>query len=110
MMDLPSTGTPSLWIGFTLFVLALLALDLGVFHRRAHAVRFRQALAWNVVWIALALLFNGWVYWQFGADRGLELLTGYLIESALADDNIFIFLVAFSTFARPPSYQHRVLF
>src|SRR5207249_8807505 len=89
MMDLPSTGTPGLWIGFTLFVLALLALDLGVFHRRAHEVRFREALAWNVVWIVLALLFNGWVYWQFGPDRGLEFLTGYLIERALAVDNIF---------------------
>jgi len=109
-MDLPSTGTPSLWIGFTLFVLALLALDLGVFHRRAHEVRFREALAWNVVWIVLALLFNGWVYWQFGADRGLEFLTGYLIERALAVDNIFIFLVVFSTFAVPAVYQYRVLF
>ena len=109
-MDLPSTGTPGLWIGFTLFVLALLALDLGVFHRRAHEVRFREALAWNVVWIALALLFNGWVYWQFGADRGLEFLTGYLIERALAVDNIFIFLVVFSTFAVPAVYQYRVLF
>jgi tellurite resistance protein TerC len=110
MMDLPSTGTPGLWIGFTLFVLALLALDLGVFHRRAHEVRFREALAWNVVWIVLALLFNGWVYWQFGADRGLEFLTGYLIERALAVDNIFIFLVVFSTFAVPAVYQYRVLF
>ena len=109
-MDLPSIGTPGLWIGFTLFVLALLALDLGVFHRRAHEVRFREALAWNVVWIVLALLFNGWVYWQFGADRGLEFLTGYLIERALAVDNIFIFLVVFSTFAVPAVYQYRVLF
>ena len=109
-MDLPSIGTPGLWIGFTLFVLALLALDLGVFHRRAHEVRFREALAWNVVWIALALLFNGWVYWQFGADRGLEFLTGYLIERALAVDNIFIFLIVFSTFAVPAVYQYRVLF
>ena len=109
-MDLPSTGTPGLWIGFTLFVLALLALDLGVFHRRAHEVRFREALAWNVVWIVLALLFNGWVYWQFGADRGLEFLTGYLIERALAVDNIFIFLIVFSTFAVPAVYQYRVLF
>jgi len=110
MMDLPSIGTPGLWIGFTLFVLALLALDLGVFHRRAHEVRFREALAWNVVWIVLALLFNGWIYWQFGANRGLEFLTGYLIERALAVDNIFIFLVVFSTFAVPAVYQYRVLF
>ena len=109
-MDLPSIGTPGLWIGFTLFVLALLALDLGVFHRRAHEVRFREALAWNVVWIVLALLFNGWIYWQFGANRGLEFLTGYLIERALAVDNIFIFLVVFSTFAVPAVYQYRVLF
>src|SRR5438093_2300249 len=110
MMDLPSTGTPGLWIGFTLFVLALLALDLGVFHRRAHEVRFREALAWNVVWIVLALLFNGWVYWQYGPDRGLEFLTGYLIEKALAVDNIFVFLVVFATFRVPREYQHRILF
>jgi tellurite resistance protein TerC len=105
-----SVGTPALWIGFTLLVLFLLALDLGVFHRKAHAVRFREALGWSVFWIALALAFNVLVYHRFGAQAGLEFLTGYLIEKALSVDNIFVFLVIFSYFSVPAAYQHRVLF
>lgn len=105
-----SIGTPSLWIGFTVFVLALLALDLGVFHRKAHAVSTREALSWSIVWISLALLFNAGVYTWFGAERGLEFLTGFLIEKALAVDNIFVFVVLFSYFAVPASLQHKVLF
>lgn len=103
-------GTPFLWVGFTLFVLSLLALDLGVFHRRAHALRIREALGWTAAWIALALLFNVGVYLKFGPDRGLEFLTGYLIEKALSVDNIFVFLVIFSYFGVPSAFQHRVLF
>ena len=110
MTGLTGIGTPALWIGFTSIVLGLLALDLGVFHRGAHEVRFREALTGTVTRVALALLFNGWVYWQFGAQRGLEFLTGYLIEQALAVDNMFVFLLVFSTFAVPPAYQYRVLF
>jgi tellurite resistance protein TerC len=103
-------GTPGLWLGFTAFVLALLALDLGVFHRKAHEVTTREALTWSVVWISLALLFNvGLTYW-YGRERGMEFLTGFLIEKALAVDNIFVFAVVFSTFAVPPALQHRVLF
>ncbi|MGE0820946.1 MAG: TerC family protein [Candidatus Binatia bacterium] len=103
-------GTPGLWIGFTTFVLALLALDLGIFHRKAHEVTPREALTWSIVWISLALLFNvGIAYW-FGRERGMEFLTGFLIEKALAVDNIFVFAVVFSTFAVPPALQHRVLF
>jgi tellurite resistance protein TerC len=109
-MGVDSVGTPALWIGFTAFVLAMLALDLGVFHRSAHAVRFREALAWTVVWIGLALLFNLFVYERFGPERGLEFLTGYLIEKALSVDNIFVFVVVFSFFGVPAAYQHRVLF
>jgi tellurite resistance protein TerC len=91
-------------------VLALLALDLGVFHRKAHEVTTREALTWSVVWISLALLFNmGITYW-YGRERGMEFLTGFLIEKALAVDNIFVFAVVFSTFAVPPALQHRVLF
>jgi tellurite resistance protein TerC len=105
-----SVGTPLLWAGFTLFVTAMLALDLGVFHRKAHVVRTREALGWSVVWIALALLFNAGVTRWFGPERGLEFLTGYLIEKALSVDNIFVFLVIFSYFAVPAAYQHRVLF
>ena len=109
-MDLESVGTPFLWIGFTLLVMAMLALDLGVFHRRAHAVRVREALVWTVVWITLSLLFNVGVYFWFGPQRALEFLTGYVIEKALSVDNIFVFLVIFSSFAVPAALQHRVLF
>ena len=109
-MGLESVGTPVSWIGFTLIVLAMLGLDLGVFHRRAHEVRVKEALLWTVVWISVALLFNVGVYFWFGSERALEFLTGYLIEKALSVDNIFVFLVLFSYFAVPPAFQHRVLF
>lgn len=99
-----------MWIGFTAFVLAMLALDLGVFHRKAHSVSIREALVWSIVWIGLALVFNVGVYVWFGPERGFEFLTGYLIEKALSVDNLFVFLVLFSYFAVPPSLQHRVLF
>lgn len=105
-----SIGTPTLWIGFTTFVLAMLALDLGVFHRKAHAVSLREALVWTLVWIGLALVFNAGVYVGFGPERALEFLTGYLIEKALSVDNLFVFLVLFSYFAVPAPLQHRVLF
>jgi len=103
---------------FTLLVLGLLALDLGVFHRTPHKVGFREAAAWSVVWVTIALLFNGALYLyatsQFGPELGkqvgLEFLTGFLVEKALAVDNIFIFVVIFTYFAIPPQYQHRVLF
>jgi tellurite resistance protein TerC len=105
-----SVGTPVLWIGFTVFVLGMLALDLGVFHRDAHELRVREALGWTVVWISLALLFNFGVYFWFGSERALEFLTGYLIEKALSIDNIFVFLVIFSAFSVPAKLQHRALF
>jgi tellurite resistance protein TerC len=105
-----TVGTPTLWIGFTGFVLAMLALDLGVFHRKAHEVHFKEALTWSVVWVALAAVFSGLVWTWFGPERGLEFVTGYLIEKALAVDNIFVILVLFSAFAVPAAYQHRVLF
>jgi len=99
-----------LWIGFHVLVLALLALDLLVFHRKAHEVRLREAAAWSVVWIGISLLFNYGVYRQLGPEPGLEFLTGYLIEKALSVDNIFVFVLIFSYFRVPPEYQHRVLF
>jgi tellurite resistance protein TerC len=108
-LGLESIGTPALWIGFTVFVLAMLALDLGVFHRRTHEVRIREALVWTVIWISLALLFNAGVYFWFGSDRALEFLTGYVIEKTLSVDNLFVFLVLFSSFAVPAALQHRVL-
>jgi tellurite resistance protein TerC len=109
-MHLESVGTPVMWIGFTAFVLAMLALDLGVFHRKAHVVKMREALTWSAVWVSLALAFNVGVYFWFGAERALEFLTAYLIEETLSVDNLFVFLVIFGYFAVPPALQHRVLF
>jgi tellurite resistance protein TerC len=109
-MELQTIGTPALWAGFILFVVAMLALDLGVFHRKAHAVGFREALSWSVVWVSLALLFNAAVWWFFGAQKGVEFLTGYLIEKSLSVDNIFVFVVIFAALRIPSEYQHRVLF
>jgi TerC family integral membrane protein len=109
-MTTPSVGTPLLWLGFTLFVLVALVLDLGLFHRHAHKVSLREALGWSAVWTALALLFNLGVAHWFGPRSGLEFLTGYLIELALSVDNLFVFLVIFSYFSVPDHLRHRVLF
>jgi len=119
------------YAAFTGGVLLLLAVDLGVFHRSAHEVRFREAATWSVVWVALALLFNYALYqyalWKFPQDArltsvpgfdpvvaawqvGLEFLTGYVVEKSLSVDNIFVFVMIFSYFAIPAKYQHRVLF
>ena len=98
------------WIAFNLFVLAMLAVDLFVFHKEAHEVRVREAATWSVVWIALAVLFGAGVYRFMGRDAGLEYFTGYLIEKALSVDNIFIFVLIFGFFRVPARYQHRVLF
>jgi tellurite resistance protein TerC len=126
-----------LWVGFNVFVLLMLALDLGVFHRTSHAVTFREAVTWTVVWIGLALLFNlavwqkpEWFFpadqmqayvakgklaveagWQgFGNLKGLEFLTGYVVEKSLSVDNVFVFLMVFTYFRVPAAYQHKVLF
>ncbi|MGC8760584.1 MAG: TerC family protein [Bryobacteraceae bacterium] len=106
----PSIGTPLLWAGFLLLIFVLLALDLGVFHRRAHVIHPREALLWSVFWICLALVFNLAVWRWFGKAHALEFLTGYLIEKALSVDNIFVFVVIFTYFAVPPALHHRVLF
>lgn len=109
-----------LWVGFNLFVLALLALDLGVFHRHAHAVSVKEATIWSVVWIALSLAFNVGLYffWDVispaseysNSEAALAFFTGYLIEKSLSVDNIFVFVLIFTYFAVPALYQHRVLF
>jgi tellurite resistance protein TerC len=103
-------GGPGLWLGFLVFVLAMLALDLGVFHRKEHEISVKEAAAWSAVWFALAALFGGGIYLWFGSERALEFASGYLIEKALAVDNIFVFVVIFGAFAVPARYQHRVLF
>ena len=98
------------WILFNAFVLVLLALDLGVFHRDAHAVSMREAGIWSVVWISIALLFNLGIYLWVGPHEALQFLTGYLIEKSLSVDNIFVFVLIFGYFGVPAKYQHRVLF
>jgi tellurite resistance protein TerC len=99
-----------LWIGFNAFVLAMLAVDLFVFHKEAHEVRAAEAAGWSVLWIALAVLFGAGVYRFMGPQAGLEFFAGYLIEKALSVDNIFVFVLIFGFFRVPPRYQHRVLF
>jgi tellurite resistance protein TerC len=106
----PSIGTPGLWAGFIGLVLLFLAADLGIFHRKDEPISTRNALTWTGVWVALSLCFNVAVGHWFGGDRAAEFLTGYLIEKSLSVDNLFVFLVIFSTLAIPPRYQHRVLF
>jgi len=103
-------GTPALWIGFGVFVLLMLALDLGVFHRQAHEVSYREALAWSLAWITLALLFNAGIYHWFGRRAALEFLAGYVIEKSLSVDNIFVFVLIFSYFSVQRMYQHRILY
>jgi tellurite resistance protein TerC len=110
MPPVASVGSPLLWGGFMLFVFAMLALDLGVFHRKSHAVSFREAAIWSVVWVVLSLGIGGWIYAAHGAAKGTEFLTGYIIEKALSVDNIFVFAVIFATFGIPAAFQHRVLF
>lgn len=98
------------WILFNLFVLGMLALDLGVFHRKAHAVSLREAGIWSAVWVALALAFNLGIYVYWGSRPAIEFLTGYVIEKSLSLDNVFVFAMIFGYFAVPAAYQHRVLF
>ena len=105
-----SIGTPLFWISFIAVILFLLAIDLGVFHRRAHAVSVREAMCWSVVWIILSLSFGMWIYKSFGRQYGLEFFAGYLIEYALSVDNVFVFILIFSYFAVPAGLHHRVLF
>jgi tellurite resistance protein TerC len=113
-------GSIWMWAGFNVFVLALLALDLGVFHRKAHAVSVREATIWSVIWISLSMLFNLGIYFFWNdlspasplsnGDAALAFFTGYLIEKSLSVDNIFVFVLIFTYFSVPAKYQHRVLF
>jgi tellurite resistance protein TerC len=99
-----------LWIGFNVFVLIMLALDLGVFHRKTHVVTLKESITWTAVWVVMALLFNLGIAHFMGNDKGLEFFTGYVIEKSLSVDNVFIFALLFSYFAVPALYQHKVLF
>jgi TerC family integral membrane protein len=105
-----SVASPWLWGGFVLLVVAMLALDLGVFHRKDRDISAREAIAWTFVWIGISLVFALLVGWRFGSGTAIEFLTGYLIEKSLSVDNLFVFVIIFGTFAIPRAYQHRVLF
>jgi tellurite resistance protein TerC len=105
-----SFGSVAWWVGFNLFVLSMLALDLGVFNRKEHDVSLKEAATWTSVWVTLAIIFNIFLFFQIGKARALEFTTGYLIELSLSVDNIFIFLVIFKYFAVPTKSRHRVLF
>jgi tellurite resistance protein TerC len=98
------------WVLFNAFILLLLALDLGIFHRKAHAVSLREAAIWSAVWVTISLLFGAGLYLFTGSQPALQFLTGYLIEKSLSVDNIFVFVLLFSYFNVPLAYQHRVLF
>lgn len=98
------------WIIFNAFVLLMLALDLGVFHRHSQKITFKNAMTWSAVWISLALVFNGCIYYSMGKQPAIEFLTGYLVEKSLSVDNIFVFVLLFSFFKVPDEYRHRVLF
>lgn len=98
------------WVGFIAFVILLLAIDLGVFHRKSHEVKIKEALIWSAVWISLAFIFNYGIYIFMGKEKALEFLTGYLIEKSLSVDNLFVFIMLFTFFKVEPRYQHKVLF
>lgn len=97
-------------VGFNVFVVIMLALDLGVFHRKNEVVKVREALIWTAIWVSLALCFNGLIYVWKGKEAALQFLAGYLIEESLSVDNLFVFLLVFSYFKVPSQYQHKVLF
>jgi tellurite resistance protein TerC len=103
-------STPLMWLAFNAFVLVMLALDLGVFHRKSHVVKVKEAMIWTVVWVILAFLFAGGIYLWRGTEPSLQFVAGYLIEKSLSVDNLFVFLVLFSFFRVPQAYQHKVLF
>ena len=100
----------TLWIGFNFFVIVMLILDLGVFHRKSKVVSVKEALIWTCVWVFLAFLFNVFVYYQLGEEKAFEFFTGYLIEKSLSVDNIFVIILIFSYFNVPAAYQRKVLF
>jgi tellurite resistance protein TerC len=110
ILDTHTIGSPALWLGLVAFVVAMLAIDLGVFHRRAHEVTLREAAAWSIVWVALSGLFAGAVHRWFGPELAVQFVTAYVVEKALSVDNVFVFVVIFAAFSVPPRLQHRVLF
>jgi tellurite resistance protein TerC len=109
-MEVVSVGSPLAWGGFVAFVLAMLALDLGVMNRKDHVIRSREALLWSLFWVALSLAFNVLVWRWFGPRPAIEFLTGYVVEKSLSVDNLFVFVLIFRSLGIPAIFQHRVLF
>ncbi|MCY0995025.1 TerC family protein [Nannocystis sp. ILAH1] len=105
-----SVGSPLTWGAFLVGILVLLAIDLGLFNRKPHRVSMREALMWSCIWVALSLVFNGWVWHAYGSEKALEFLSAYLIEKALSVDNIFVFIVLFRYMRVQQEYMHRILF
>lgn len=108
-MSVTGLASPGVWLGFAALVVAVLAIDLGLFNRKAHVVKPREALVWTGVWVALALGFNVFVWQRYGENAAEEFITGYAIEKALSVDNLFVMYAVFGAFSIPPVYQHRVL-
>jgi tellurite resistance protein TerC len=103
------TGQSLLWLGFGVLMTVMFARDLGIFNRKSHEIRFREALSWTIVWVALALGFNAWIYFAMGPTKALEFITGYLIEESLSVDNLFVFIMIFSYFHISKSHQPKIL-
>lgn len=98
------------WIFFAFFILAMLALDLGVFNRKSHVIKMKEAMLWTLFWVTLALLFGTGIYFFYGHGKAMEFLAGYLIEYSLSIDNLFVFMLIFRFFNVPRAYEHKALF
>jgi len=98
------------WVGFIAFIIIMLMLDLGIFHKKNHAVKIREAVYWSIFWIGLALLFNAGIYYVLGKEKAFEFFTAYILEKSLSVDNLFVFILIFSYFQIDPKYQHKILF
>lgn len=109
-MNVTTVASPAVWVGFAVLVVIVLAIDLGIFNRKAHVVKPREALVWTGVWVTLALTFSVFVWQRFGATAAEEYVTGYAIEKALSVDNLFVMYAVFTALSVPALYQHRVLF
>jgi tellurite resistance protein TerC len=103
------SSTTPLWAGFAAIMTVMFVIDLGLFSRKSHEIRFREALTWTLVWVSLALAFNGWIYYSMGPTKALEFLTGYLIEESLSVDNLFVFIMIFSYFHVSRAHQPKIL-
>jgi tellurite resistance protein TerC len=110
MNNINSIGSPQMWIGFFIFVIIILLLDLGIFNRHNHSPSVKESLGWSIVWITLALVFNGGIYHFYGRELAAEFFTGYIIEKSLSVDNLFVFVLVFKAFKIPRFLQHKVLF